>query len=89
MRRTRSVARLCLQHLNADPSCPPVIEVTSNDTVQLANILQTSNRASVYIDTVEGAIVEALLPSLSGGRFLLGVVCSPEGTDSVASDAIA
>ena len=74
---------IILQHFNADPNCPRVSEVLSADPIQRDHILDASRRTPIYVDQVSYAEWRTMWPLITGGRFMLEVVCSPEETEDV------
>ena len=74
---------IILQHFNADPNCPRFSEVLSEDPVRRETILQASQETPIYVDNVSVPELEAFLPYLPHGRFLLEVICDPDETDSL------
>ena len=74
---------IILQHFNADPNCPRVSDLLTDDEGPRDAFVASSLTTPIYVDLIRPDELEAFLPYLSHGRFMLHIVCAPEETCSV------
>ena len=74
---------IILQHFNADPNCPRVADLLADDEGPRDAFVASSLTTPIYVDSIRPDELEAFLPYLPYGRFMLQIVCEPEETDSV------
>ena len=74
---------IILQNVNADPNCPRVSDLLMGDEGLREVFLASSLTTPIFVDSIRPDELDAFLPYLPYGRFLLQVVCTPEETDSV------